>query len=62
MLYSPGSEPKGELVSWHLKHEPNLKKQMVFIHEHLVSHKACETKKEVDSPLTLIALSLEVII
>ena len=61
MLYSPGST-QGELVSWHLKHEPNLKKQMVFIHEHLVSHKACETKKEVDSPLTLIALSLEVII
>ena len=45
-----------------LKHKPKLKKQMVFIYLNLVSHKACETKKEVDSPLTLIALSLEVII
>ena len=35
-----------------LKHKPKLK--------NLVSRKACETKKEVDSPLTLIALSLEV--
>ena len=30
---------------------------MVFIHEHLLSHKACETKKEIGSPLTLKALS-----
>ena len=40
---------QGELVSWHLKHKPKLKKQMVDIHYNLESRKACESRKEVDS-------------